>query len=475
MFQRHYQVLRPLTTAHLAQTMTLLSLTVGELRQQIDSELASNPALELIEERRCPSCHRLLPPRGTCPVCSCPPSDRSEEPVVFISPREDFYPKGDVAPDSGSEDDYSTEVDDLPTYVLRQIAPELNPRDRRLAAYLLTNLDEDGLLTVSLFEVARYFHVPIADVEAVQRIIQRSDPLGVGSSTPRDALLVQLELLSETRRVPELALRIVREGMELMSRRQYAELARMFKVTSAKVQQAINFISENLNPFPARSHWGDVRQPSAPSVTTYHQPDIIISYLNDDPTNPLMVEIIMPLHGTLRINPLFRSAINQASAEKKEEWKSDLERASLFVKCLQQRNHTMQRLIQRVVALQKGFIINGERHLVPVTRARLSQELEVHESTISRAVANKTVQLPNRRIIAFSAFFDRSLNVRTVLKDLIADESSPLSDSELSELLAEKGFSVARRTVAKYRAMEGILPAHLRNTLAGQHRTGVLS
>jgi RNA polymerase sigma-54 factor len=468
MFQRHYQVLRPLTTAHLAQTMTLLSLTVGELRQQIDSELASNPALELVEERRCPTCHRLLPPRGACPVCSCPSSECGDEPVVFISPREDFYPKGDVVPDGSPDEDYSTDVDDLPTYVLRQIASELAPNERRIAAYLLTNLDEDGLLSVSLFEVARYFHVTISDVEDIQRIIQRADPIGVGSNTPRDALLVQLELLSETRRVPDLARRIIQEGMELMSRRQYVELARLLKTSSTKVQQAINFISENLNPFPARSHWGDVRQPGPASLTTYHQPDIIISYLNDDPSNPLMVEIIMPLQGTLRINPLFRSAMRsiQASTEKKEEWKSDLERASLFVKCLQQRNHTMQRLIQRVVALQKGFIINGERHLVPVTRARLSQELEVHESTISRAVANKTVQLPNRRIIPFSAFFDRSLNVRTVLKDIIAGEASPLSDSELAELLAEKGFSVARRTVAKYRAMEGILPAHLRTALA---------
>jgi RNA polymerase sigma-54 factor len=235
MFQRHYQVLRPLTTAHLAQTMTLLSLTVGELRQQIDSELASNPALELVEERRCPSCHRSLPPRGFCPTCSCPPSELSEEPVVFISPREDFYPKGDVAVDDRADDDYSTEVDDLPTYVLRQIAPELNPRDRRIAAYLLTNLDEDGLLSVSLFEVARYFHVMISDVEDVQRVIQHADPVGVGSNTPRDALLVQLEVLSETRRIPDLARRVVQEGMELMSRRQYAELARLLKASSTKV------------------------------------------------------------------------------------------------------------------------------------------------------------------------------------------------------------------------------------------------
>jgi RNA polymerase sigma-54 factor len=135
------------------------------------------------------------------------------------------------------------------------------------------------------------------------------------------------------------------------------------------------------------------------------------------------------------------------------------------VKCLQQRNHTIQRLIQRVVTLQKDFIINGEKYLKPITRAYFSKELEVHESTISRAVANKTVQLPNKRIIPLASFFDRSLNVRTVLKTLIQDERNPLSDSELAEMLAKQGFSVARRTVAKYRAMEGILPAHLRQPL----------
>ncbi len=87
----------------------------------------------------------------------------------------------------------------------------------------------------------------------------------------------------------------------------------------------------------------------------------------------------------------------------------------------------------------------------------------MHESTISRAVANKTVQLPNRRIIPLADFFDRSLNVRTVLKDIIANEPHPLSDTELANLLEKDGFSVARRTVAKYRAMEGIFPAHLRH------------
>ncbi len=463
MLQTHYQTLRPLTTAHLAQTMTLLSQTTDELRQQIESELASNPALELIEERRCPTCHRLLSAHGPCPICSRPQSVQVDEPVVFISPREDFYTGGGMPQEDLPEDNYSPATEDLPTYVLRQVAPELAREDRPLAAYLLTHLDEDGLLTVSALEVARYHHIPVTRVEALIRLIQHADPIGVGSSTPQEALLIQLDVLSETKPVPPLAEQAIREGMELLSRHQYSDLARLLKVSLRQAQDLARFIGDNLNPYPARSHWGDSRAPISPSSSVYNHPDILISHLNEDPKNPLMIEIIMPIGGTLRVNPLFRQAIRQANGDKVDEWKSDLERASLFVKCLQQRNHTMQRLIQRVASIQRNFILHGEKSLIPLTRAQLAEELEVHESTISRAVSNKAVQLPNGRIVPLSLFFDRSLNVRTYLKNIIETETRPLSDMELVSLLEEQGFSVARRTVAKYRAMEGILPAHLRH------------
>jgi RNA polymerase sigma-54 factor len=237
-------------------------------------------------------------------------------------------------------------------------------------------------------------------------------------------------------------------------------------VSQKQVALAAKFISENLNPFPARSHWGDQRQPGTDSTEVYHRPDILINYLNENPENPLVVEIILPLSGTLQINPLFKQAVQQAGEDKKEELKGDLDKASLFVKCLQQRNHTMERLLTRVVSLQRDFILHGEKYLRPITRAQISVELEVHESTISRAVANKAVQLPNRKIIPLASFFDRSLNVRTVLKEIIENESSPLSDSELVDMLSEQGYDVARRTVAKYRSIEGILPAHLRKAVA---------
>lgn len=466
MLQRLHQTTRPLTTAHLAQTMSLLALTADELKQHIDSELASNPALELSEELRCPTCHRLITAPGRCPICSLPGSAASEEPVVFLSPRDEFIPRKDYVDTNREDEPFAPAFEDLPTYILRQIAPELQPAQRALAAFLLTHLDEDGLLTTTLMDVARYTHVSIAEVEKVQHIIQMADPVGAGSTSTSQALLVQLEALREVGQVPALAEKLVQDGLAQLSHHQYSELAHKYDVPVKAVSEAARFISENLYPFPARAHWGDTRQPAADVTQVYHQPDILISYLNEDANKPLVVEIIMPISGTLQVNPLFKQAIREAKEDSKIDLKQDLEKASLFVKCIQQRNHTMERLLTRVVSLQRDYIIKGEKYLKPVTRAQLSRELEVHESTISRAVANKAVQLPNRRIVPLSSFFDRSLNVRSVLKEIIEKETKPYSDADLVTLLDKRGFEVARRTVAKYRSIEGILPAHLRKATA---------
>ncbi len=465
MLQMHNLQHKHITSAHLAQTMALLSLTTDELRQQVESELASNPALEMIEERRCPVCHTLLPPRGLCPVCSRPQSPDPNEPIVLLSTRDDFYTGKSSDSEDMPDNDYSVVTDDLPTYVFKQIAMELDAQDRPIAAYILTHLDDDGLLTTTPIEVARYHHVPLERIMAIMRLIQHSDPIGVGASCPEEALLIQVEVLAETRKVPDHAQEAIELGMDMLSRHQYSELAHLLKISQSKVMEIARFISENLNPFPARSHWGEINQPAQNSPQVYRQPDVIIGYLNGQPNKTLLVEIIMPFSGTLRINPLFRQALHQVNENKIDQWKSDLESASLLIKCMQQRNNTMRRLMQRVVTLQKNFILNGEEELIPLTRAQLSKELDVHESTISRAVSGKSVQLPNSRIVPLSMFFDRSLNVRTILRNLIDQEPRPLNDTELVNLLARQGIFVARRTVAKYRAMEGILPAHLRHSV----------
>ena len=123
----------------------------------------------------------------------------------------------------------------------------------------------------------------------------------------------------------------------------------------------------------------------------------------------------------------------------------------------------MKLLLEQLVVLQKDYIVNGDKNMVPLTRAKIAEKLGLHESTISRAVSGKTIQLPNKKIVPLAIFFDRSLSLRTVIKEMIEHEDHPLSDSEIREKLEEYVISIARRTVAKYRSMEGILPAHLRS------------
>ena len=462
MLQTHYQVTTTTTSAHLAQTMTLLSLTNTDLLQKVETELANNPALELVEEHRCPMCKRILPPNRICPVCSQPKNSERDEAIVFISPREDFYTYSGEYFDNEPEEQIIYEGIDLPTFVLRQIATELDPKDRIIVAYILTNLDEDGFLTINSLEIARFHHRLPSEIEALIKRLQRCEPIGVCSKNPREALKIQAEILSETVKLPKLTLEIIEKGLDLISHHHYAELAKQLNTNPNQIELAAKFITDNLNPFPARAYWGDVRNPTEIDNHVYHNPDILIYHLNDNPENPLVVEIILPIRGTLRVNPLFKQAFKTIEAEKAEEWKGDLEKATLLIKCIQQRSNALRLLMEKLVVMQKQFILNGEKSLRSITRAEIAKELSMHESTISRAVSGKAIQLPNKRIVPMAMFFDRSLAYRSLVKEIVEKEEMPLSDSEIQEILAQKGINIARRTVAKYRSMEGILPAHLR-------------
>jgi RNA polymerase sigma-54 factor len=454
---------RPQATAHLAQTMSLLGLNSQELSQKIEAALAANPALELLEGRRCPTCGRQLRTETYCPICvgAKTLATNVKDPVVFIAPPEVSRERrsGEDLP----EDFNSSEPETLATYVLRQVAAELEPIEQEIAAHILTSLDEDGLLTIQLSEVARFHHVPLSQVEAVADLIHHADPLGVGASSTTESLLVQLESLGNQAPSPELCARTIREGMSLLSKHQYAELGHLLGVSKTKAQQIGEFITSNLNPFPARAHWGSLGSQNADAPVTYTRPDIVVHRQED---GRLIVEVMWPLRGLLRVNPLFQQALREAPEDKAEQWKIDLEQASLLIKCLAQRNHTIVRLMQMLAVLQRHFIVNGDAHLKPVTRASIADELGVHESTISRAVSGKSVQLPSGKIVPLAQFFDRSLHIRTALKSIIKEEPKPLSDTKLARILAKQGYRVARRTVAKYRTMEGILPAHMRKVHA---------
>ncbi len=452
----------------LAQTMHLLAQPVDALAAEIEAALVEHPALDLAPERRCSTCGRLLPPEGPCPLCHTPVADASE-PIVFLADPADFHPgktqHASPADKDGPlpEETFYTQPTTLAEYVLRQIAPELLPEERPIAAYLLTHLDDDGLLTVPPAQVALHLRVSLRQVRRVLHLIQQADPPGVGAGSPQEAMLIQLRLLEDAQKpVPSQAHEAIALGLDYLHPSRLGDLARQLGLRRREAQSLLRFIRQNLNPYPARAAWGDLRQGQAATLSAYLRPDIVFSLHNGDPHGPLVVEVLAP-GLRLRLNPNLAGSPPNADTPPKE-WQQEIQRATLLLKSLRQRNHTLVRLARLLAKEQRAFLLHGPRYLRPMTRAEAARRLGVHESTISRAVSSKTAQLPNGRLIPLSVFFDRSLPAREALKAIIASEVRPLSDAQLARLLSrEMGHRIARRTVAKYRAMEGIPPAHLRH------------
>ncbi len=457
-----------------AQTMYLLAQPLPDLAAEIQRALQENPALEVVEDTRprCPRCGARLV-QSQCPRCTMPATADPQEPIVFVSPRDDHWPlparQATEEPFDATETLLAQRVD-LATYVGRQVSLELRePVERRIAAFLLGNLDDDGLLTVGIAEAALRLRVSRAQVEAVLAVIQRADPLGVGSPSPRAALLAQAQALAEQRALPAAVLPLLTDaqGLDDWARGEGKALAKRLGMSLEAVTEAVDFIARNLNPYPGRAAWGDRRLGMAPPPPPPPAPDVVISLHNRDPHGPLVVEVISPVAGRLQVDPLFRHAVKQCTNGRRATLQEHLAQATVLVKGLRQRENTMVRLMQALARRQRAFILRGDAYHQPLTRATIAQELGVHESTISRAVRDKWVQLPSGKSIPLSRFFEPHLAVRAALRQLVAEEVEPLSDAALARQLRALGYRVARRTVAKYRAMEGIPPAYRRRNEAG--------
>jgi len=450
------------TSAHLVQTMSLLVKNNMEIMEEINQELDSNIALEHIHEHRCPTCNRRIPDSGICQFCTYK-SDNNDEPIVFLSSRKDFYTGSSSYNDENIFSDENTfqQQEDLPTYILSQISADLEIKLRPIAAHILTSLDEDGFFTTPIFELARYHHVLPGEVSKVISLIQSCDPLGVGSANPQEAMLYQISEIKKSSFVDPFIPKIVENHLDFISKKKIDELSSVLNISIPRTRKLIEFIVENLNPYPARSNWGNNRHVSSNNLDRYEQADIIIS-LSDTSDDPqLIIEIVWPLYGYLQVKH-FKPVEDDSSKDFNKQMSIDADKANLFLKCLNQRNQALVQLMTVLASIQKEYILHGDEFLIPITRSEIAGALGFHEATISRAVSSKSVQLPSKKIVPLRIFFDRSLNIRTEIKKIISLEEKPLSDKKIGEKLEEMGIKIARRTVTKYRQKEGILPAYLR-------------
>jgi len=351
--------------------------------------------------------------------------------------------------------------------LLHEVGTQIPEEEMFIARYLVGYLDERGFLDCDPQLVAFTLNVDNEQVERVVQALQQTGPVGAAARSVKECLLLQLKRLADTGPHNPLAEAIIRDHFERLGQGQYHEIARALGVTSKDVLEARDFIRQHLRPFPVP----DLVSPESWTSTTdvpYTAPDVIIHERPDQPLG-FMVEVVQSRRFFLHVSPVYQRVAREirkgslaTSEHEREHVMEHLSRAQSFLAHLRERRETLQSVAEAVVARQVPFLKKGVRHLRPLTRAEIAEATGLHQSTVSRAVADKYVLLPNRKVIPFSAFFEPSRSVKDVLQEIVEREDAPLADAELAEELSKRGYNVARRTVAKYRKRMGILPSTMR-------------
>jgi RNA polymerase sigma-54 factor len=435
----------------------ILPLPVVELLARVERELEENPVLERVPTP-CPQCGHLV--EGVvCGRCGHAPWLRRGWP-------------GERRWRAEEDDGRPSALDRAaaPANLLDSLEGQLrvsvrDPAVLRVALHLVGYVDGRGYLDADLSYVAAELRVPLGLVEEALRALQACEPAGVGARDVRECLLLQLDRLPDCppRR---LAREMVAGHLTALARGQHAAVASALGVRVEEVYAALRYLRRNLVAHPAEAfhaeHGQDRVRPEELAV-----PDVAITRTEDG----YRVELVASSAFQLRVHPLVRRALVEGLVEpqERERLRAQVRRARLFVEALRRRNAMVLRCAEYLVRYQRAFLDHGPAHLRPLTLSRLAQELGVWESTVSRALSGKFVQMPDGRVAPFEVFFDSSLPVRERIRELVAaeDPARPLTDEELAVRLRAEGWAVARRTVTKYREMARIPSARVRRRRLG--------
>lgn len=483
-------------TPQLQQSIRLLQLSTLELTQEIEGLLESNPFLEVDEAEDAALAAEPSPPLPEPPAAADTP-DAAGEPTAelqldaqdWTASSAEVDPGADLDADAdswagagasaaGDEDDGFSALDraagqtDLRGHLRSQLAGlALSPIDRAAAEAVIDSLDDDGFLPETLSELALALapdaaheqHEELVEVLGTAlRLIQSFDPAGVAARDLPQCLCLQLQRQPACA-VRDTALQICRGGhLDLLARRDWRRLERLLGVDEAVLRLAQQRIAQ-LDPRPG----GAFRSDAAQAVT----PDVIARKLAQGWTAQLNPEVLP----RLRVNQIYADALRRAR-DGGTAMHGQLQEARWFVKNVQQRFDTIERVAQAIVARQQRFFDFGPVAMRPMVLREIADELGLHESTISRVTTQKFMLTPFGTV-ELKYFFGSGLSteaggntsstaVRELIRRLIAEEDSarPLSDSELAERLTRQGVQVARRTVAKYREALRIAPANLRKS-----------
>jgi len=335
----------------------------------------------------------------------------------------------------------------------------LEETDRRIALQIIGNLNESGYLEIEIQELAKSLEVEVSRVEQVLTVVQEFDPAGVAARNLRECLLNQARALYS----PEsLVVRILDEAFDLVERGKYDGLARKFKEPMETVQAALKSIS-SLDPSPGRQF--------SNSDTVYVVPDIFVVKVGSD------YSVILNDDGLprLRVSSFYQKQLhaNASSAIAKDYIQEKMRGAMWLIKSIHQRQRTIHKVTQSIIKFQRDFFDRGIDYLKPLILKDVADDIEMHESTISRVTTNKYIHTP-RGTFELKFFFNSGIPqglesiaseaVKNQILRIVKNENpkKPVSDKQIADQLAKTQIHIARRTVAKYREMLGIPPSSKR-------------
>ncbi len=443
----------------------ILQMSSVELQEAISQELDENPALEMQELPTCPICGSQIV-GNYCTECMPRKGDGDDTRPVSA----DDLP-GDGATKLRDEDDEFDPIaraeadftlEDHLTWNLHSLLPSrLHP----VADHVIGALDSNGFLTQADAEIAEATGVTTDDVVEVLNAMQGLEPIGIGSRSITESLLAQVQYLREEGEleVPPHAEAVIGNHLSDLGERRFREVAASVGCSQREVLAVWEFLKTNLNPYPTAAFTAAVSPDASRPII---RPDVLIREVEGE----LSVEVVESRRFSLRVAPIYSSLSsklrsNETTEDEKQHVRQYVGRAKFFIDNINRRRATIQRIAECLVDRQRDYLLNGVQHLVPLTRAEVGDVIGMHESTVSRATAEKYVMIPSGEVVPFSHFFTASLGVKDQIKRMIEaeDPKHPLSDQEIADALAELGVALARRTVAKYRDELQILPARLRH------------
>ena len=481
-------------TPQLQQAIKLLQLSRMELIEQVRQEVEQNPLLEQPEDTLGGELADKAPGQATLEADNAEPPPREE--LVPLERAEEV--KGNDNPaeidweaylnsyqfneQSTASNKGNVSTDDLPSFEANLVEKEglfdhlgeqlgflrLNDAEKRVAHLIVGNLDQDGYLSLDdvegdpLIRLAAEADVSLPIAEKTLRKIQHLDPKGCGARDLQECLLIQCAALKEPE-APLLA-NIIKRHLKLLESRNLPAIAKDLKLSLEEVIAATKLLTQ-LDPKPGRNYSGEDAQYITPDVFVYRMGDGYTVVLNDDGLSKL------------RISGMYRSALKNGEVSRgqaKEFIQEKLRSAMWLIRSIHQRQRTIHKVTESIVKFQREFFDQGIAYLKPLILRDVADDIGMHESTVSRVTTAKYVHTP-QGIFELKYFFNSSISrvagediaseaVKNHLKQVVAGENpkAPYSDQKIVELLRAQGIDIARRTVAKYREVLGILPSSKR-------------